>query len=197
MNVTIIGSSDAFARGIATWATAVGHHITIVGPSRAQAEDFVAQIGSGQAAGPREPLRDNVIVVAMPYMCVLDARDSYGQQLDGRIVIDVTTPLDFGYEPVQPDAGSVAEELVSAGNARVVKAFHPRFSIPSVLGRHAADTPEVFLAGDDEDAKRVVKEFFEHGGLRSIDVGPLRSARDLETMGTATVTAPHGHGRSS
>jgi hypothetical protein len=41
----------------------------------------------------------------------------------------------------------------------------------------------VFLAGDDEDAKAQVAALVDAGGMRAIDAGPLRRARQLEHMG--------------
>lgn len=67
---------------------------------------------------------------------------------------------------------------------RVVKAFNPSFA-----GTHVTDEGsgqemrDVFLAGDDVEAKRTVGKLFTKGGLSPIDVGPLRRARELEAVG--------------
>ena len=95
MNITLIGASDMFARGFAAWAVAAGHNVTIVGFNPGQAEQLVNDIHADRAAVPGDPLLDNVISLAMPFNCVLDARDFYGKQLDNKIVIDVTLPIDF------------------------------------------------------------------------------------------------------
>ena len=189
MHITIIGASDRFARGLATWASAAGHDVTMVGFNLGQAESLVRTITRAKAAGPSDPLLDNLIFMAMPYSCVLDARDFYGKQLDNKIVVDVTTPIHLDtFEPIHPEAGSVAQEIAKARpGARVVKAFNPRFAgtlIPDEnLGQ---ETRDVFLAGDDIEAKRVVAQLFKTGGLHPIDVGPLRRARELEAAGFLT-----------
>jgi len=186
LNLTVVGASDFFARGFATWAVGSGHRVSIVGPSLDQAQVFAKGIKAAQAAGPRDPLLDNVIVFAMPYDCVLDARDSYGNQLDGKIVVDVTTPVDFDTsEPLHPEAGSVAEEIANARpGARVVKAFSRRFSAGMPTGRRTEPLSlEVLIASDDVEAKRTASDLFKEGGLRPIDVGPLRRARELEAVG--------------
>lgn len=56
-----------FARGFATWAVGAGHDVTIVGFNRGQAEELVKEIQSGRAAGPGDPLLDDMIFMAMPY----------------------------------------------------------------------------------------------------------------------------------
>lgn len=48
------------------------------------------------------------------------------------------------------------------------------------MADHALD---VFIAGDDEEAKAVVSRLSEDGGLRPIDAGPLKRARELEAAG--------------
>src|SRR5437762_3306077 len=54
-------------------------------------------------------------------------------------------------------------------------------------------------AGDDAEAKEKVASFVEAGGLRPLDVGPLRRARQLEQLGFLHITAqePLGAGFAS
>jgi len=186
MNITIIGASDAFARGLATWASAAGHDVTMVGFNLGQAETLAKTISRARAAGPSEPLLDELIFMAMPYSCVLEARDFYGKQLDDKIVVDVTTPIHLDtFEPIHPEAGEVAQEIAKTRpEARVVKAFNARFAGPLLPDENLSEeTHDVFLAGDDVEAKHVVAQLFRKGGLHPIDVGPLRRARELEAAG--------------
>jgi hypothetical protein len=166
--------------------------VAIVGPSRGQAEAFAKKINAATATGPHDPIVDNVIFLAMPYNCVLDARDFYGRQLDGRIVVDLTTPIDFEtFEPIHPEAGSAAQEITKARpGARVVKAFNPMFVGPWEPEQNSTQqTRDVFLAGDDVEAKHLIAQFFDVGGLRPIDVGPLQRARELEAAGYLSIAA--------
>ena len=57
----------------------------------------------------------------------------------------------------------------------------------------------MLLAGDDADAKETVASFVEAGGLRPLDVGPLRRARQLEQLGFLHMAAqePLGAGFAS
>jgi 8-hydroxy-5-deazaflavin:NADPH oxidoreductase len=50
-------------------------------------------------------------------------------------------------------------------------------------GRVADEPLDVFIAGDDDEAKATVSKLVEDGGLRPIDVGPLKRARELEAAG--------------
>jgi predicted dinucleotide-binding enzyme len=47
---------------------------------------------------------------------------------------------------------------------------------------------DVFIAGDDEDAKATVAKLAQDGGLNPIDAGPLKQARQLEAMGLLHMT---------
>ena len=42
---------------------------------------------------------------------------------------------------------------------------------------------DVLIAADDEDAKATVANLAEDGGMRPVDTGPLRRARELEAAG--------------
>ena len=85
MNITIIGASDAFARGLATWASAAGHDVTMVGFNLGQAETLAKTISRARTAGPSGPLLDKLIFMAMPYSCVIDAREFYSDARMARV----------------------------------------------------------------------------------------------------------------
>jgi len=183
--MTLIGASNMFARGFATWAVAAGHKVTIVGPNRGSAEALAQDVGAKRAAGRGDPLRDDVIFIALPYVCLRDVLESYDGKLDGKVVVDLITPFDLDtIEPIHPEAGSTAQEIALAWpGARVVKAFNPRFAGAPFAAQSADRTRDVLLAADDARAKRIVAQLLEESGLRAIDVGPLRRARELEAFG--------------
>ena len=63
-----------------------------------------------------------------------------------------------------------------------MKAFNTIFQNVLEKGR-----PDVFLAGDDAQAKASVAAFVESLGLRPLDAGGLKMAHWLEGMGLVTV----------
>ena len=65
----------------------------------------------------------------------------------------------------------------------MVKAFNTTFGNTLVPGEVAGQQLDVLIAGDDDSAKRKVAELVRAGGMRPIDVGPLRRARQLEQLG--------------
>ena len=47
---------------------------------------------------------------------------------------------------------------------------------------------DVFIAGDDDEAKATVAQLARDTGLRPIDAGPLKRARELEAAGLLHMT---------
>jgi 8-hydroxy-5-deazaflavin:NADPH oxidoreductase len=100
-------------------------------------------------------------------------------------VVDITNPIDVdAFELLALAAGSAAQEFAAkATGAKVVKAFNTTFAGTLGEGR-AADQPlDVLIASDADDAKEIVSRIVTDAGLRPIDAGPLRRARELEALG--------------
>ena len=202
MDITIIGTGN-MARGIGTRAVAGGHDVTLLGTEQAHAEELAQELdGSVKAGTVGDPIADDVVVLAVWYPVSREVVERYGDQLDGKVVVDITNPLDTdAFEPIVPEAGSGAQEVAAAApNAKVVKAFNTTFAGTLAGGGKVAGQPlDVFIASDDEEAKRTVAQLVEDAGLRVVDAGPLRRARELEALGYLHmgVQEPLGTGFSS
>ena len=61
-----------------------------------------------------------------------------------------------------------------------MKAFNTTFASTLVAGQVNGTPLDVFIAGDDEAARRQVADLVASGGLNPVDVGPLKHARELE-----------------
>ncbi|HMB18496.1 MAG TPA: hypothetical protein VKO41_04190 [Gaiellaceae bacterium] len=101
-------------------------------------------------------------------------------------MVDIANPIDFETMEglvISPETSSAEEtaKLVPSGTP-VVKAFNTVFARVLVKGEVAGQIVDVFIAGDDADANEKVVSLVESGGLRPIDVGPLRRARQLEQL---------------
>jgi NADPH-dependent F420 reductase len=185
MEITIIGTGN-MARGIATRALAGGNTVTLLGTSTEKAQALAGELPGDVSAGQvGDALVGDVVVLAVWYQAVGDVLGRYGDQLDGKVVIDITNPVDpETYAPLTIEAGSVAQEIAaSVPGARVVKAFNTTFAGTLVDGEVAGQSLDVFIAGDDEDAKGAAKQLAADGGLRPIDAGPLALAHHLEALG--------------
>ena len=182
MNVTIFGAGN-MGRGIATRAIAGGHKVTFVdaNPEAAQkaAADLKAETGTFDT-----PLGD-VVVLAVWYGTNLEIAKQLGNKLAGKVVVDIANPLNATYDGLAtaPDSSS-AEDLAKAlvAGAKVVKAFNTTFAGTLIAGSAGGQKLDVFIAGDDADAKAKVAQIVTDGGMRAVDAGPLSRARQIEGM---------------
>jgi 8-hydroxy-5-deazaflavin:NADPH oxidoreductase len=201
MDVTIIGTGN-MARGIATRALAGGHSVTLLGTETGKAQALADELSSGVRAGKvGDPLAGSVVFLAVWYATVDDVLGRYGGQLDGKVVVDITNPIDVdAFEPLKLEAGSAAQEIAAkARGAKVVKAFNTTFAGTLGEGRVAGQPLDVLIASDDEDAKQTVSQIVTDAGLRPIDAGPLARAHELEALGYLhmALQQPLGTGFSS
>ena len=192
MKVTIVGAGN-MGRGIGTRAVAGGHEVEIVDRDPAEAQKLAAELGgSTSALEPGAPFGGEVVVFAVYYPGIKEAVREYAGQLAGKVVVDITNPVDtetWDRLATPPGTSSPEEvqELVPEGTP-VVKAFNTTFAGTLVAGEVAGQKLDVLVAGDDEEAKRKVSQLVSDGGLRPIDVGPLTRAQQLEQLGLLHIT---------
>jgi predicted dinucleotide-binding enzyme len=185
MQVTIIGTGN-MARGIATRAVAGGHTVNLLGTDASKSEALAAELSGDVRAGTvGDDLAGDVVVPAVWYQALDDVLARYGDQLAGKVIVDITNPVDpQSFQPLTIEAGSAAQEIAGkAPEAKIVKAFNTTFAGTLVEGSVGGEPLDVFIASDDDDAKRTVSEFVESVGLRPVDAGPLARARQLEALG--------------
>jgi 8-hydroxy-5-deazaflavin:NADPH oxidoreductase len=192
MNVTIIGAGN-MGRGIGHRLVAGGHSVTIVDRDPEEAEQLAEELRSAaeggatvEAAGPGAELHGEVVIIAVYYPGALETVRELGDRLAGKVVVDISNPLNQTFDGLATPPGTSAAEEVAAtapAGTRVVKAFNTTFSGTLVEGQVAGQPLDVLIAGDDEEAKEAVAQLVRDGGLRAIDVGPLERARHLEGLG--------------
>ena len=187
MHITLIGTGN-MARGLGSRVLAGGHALTVVGKDAQRAEAVAADIGGQGAVGTvvaGDPIEGDVVVLAVYYPDAREAVEQYADQLAGKVVVDITNPVNETFDGlVVPPDGSATDELAGlAPDARFVKAFNTTFAGPLTQGEVAGQTLDVLIAGDDDDAKARVAALARDGGLNPIDVGPQARARELEATG--------------
>ena len=191
MNVTIIGSGN-MGRGIATRAAAGGHSVTFVDSNLETAEKAVADVKASAKNGAKvsaASLGDvqlgDVVVLAVWYGTNIEIAKQLGTKLAGKVVVDIANPLNSTYDGLAtaPDSSS-AEDVAKAiaSGAKVVKAFNTTYAGTLISGQVAGQPLDVFIAGDDADAKAQVAQLVNDGGMRAVDTGNLSRARQIEAM---------------
>lgn len=164
-------------------------------------KDLLSRAGArAELLSPREAAAAaDIVFIATPTgVAVQVAQEA---ELGGKIVVDCTNPLTWNDGPVwsPPPQGSVAAAIAEAlPTARVVKGFNTfgaEIHLDPSLGGTVAD---VFLAGDDAEAKKAVAAVAEAAGFTPVDSGPLRNAAVLENLAILWIhlALREGHGRT-
>lgn len=189
--VGVIGSGTV-GRALAAGFAAHGHEVTIgtrdpAGNEELQAwaaqHDGVA-IGSFAAAAEAS----EIVVLATRGTAVEEAIATAGpQHFAGKVVIDATNPL--APDPATGGLGLAVGHTDSGGeqvqralpDARVVKCFN---TVNNALMADPGFNPRqpMFIAGDDEGAKRTVAELLDDFGWDAFDVGGIEQSRQLESL---------------
>jgi predicted dinucleotide-binding enzyme len=193
-NISIIGSGN-MASAIGALAVKGGNAVEVIGRDQSKAADLASALGNGATAGMwgAAPAGD-IVILAVLFDSAVPVVSQYGDALANKIIVDITNPFNANVTGLAvPDDTSIAHMVAEAApaTAHVVKAFNTLFR--DVL---AAGGPlDVFIAGDDAQAKASVSAFIKSLGLRPQDTGDLSMAHWLEGAGLLSVgLANHGVG---
>jgi predicted dinucleotide-binding enzyme len=186
MKVTIIGTGR-MGHAIGSRALAGGHEIDFIGTHISKARELADEMVGEGSVGASEKVEAEIVVLAVPYTEAPHVVRQHAGQLRGTVIVDPTNPVDFSIvEPLDRDwigAFGSGAELIAAeapDAAAFVKAFNTNFAGPLLVGEVGGQPLDVFVAGDDEEAKRKVMQLIGDGGMRAIDAGRLARARELE-----------------
>ncbi|MER7417356.1 NADPH-dependent F420 reductase [Micromonospora peucetia] len=167
-------------------------HISIIGAGHmGQAISAVATRGDNTVellgkSDTDKPVIGDIVVLAVPYPAVDQVLGQRAGQLDNKIIVDITNPLNFetfDSLAVPADSSAAAEIAAKLPNSRVLKAFNTTFAGTLAEGNVGPLTTAVLIAGDDADAKTTLAGVITAAGLKAIDVGSLKRAREMEALG--------------
>jgi predicted dinucleotide-binding enzyme len=191
MHVGILGTGDV-ARALGRGFIALGHDVRM-GSRQAgneKALGWASGMGPKASAGTFADAASfgELIVLATLGVANESALTMAGpEKCDGKIVIDTTNPLDF--------SGGMPPKLAVGGNdsggervqrllrsAHVVKAFNTVGNAFMFRPDFPGGPPDMFIAGNDDDAKARVSGILKDFGWGVVDVGGIESSRYLEAM---------------
>jgi 8-hydroxy-5-deazaflavin:NADPH oxidoreductase len=191
MNVTIIGAGN-MGKGIGYRMVVGGHSVTVVDQNPEAAENLASELktiarkGASVSVSSLETVQPgDVVVLAVWYGVNKEVVQKLGSRLNGKVVVDIANPLNATFDGLAtPPDSSSAEELakVVPAGVKVVKAFNTTFAGTLLSGSVAGLPLDVFIAGDDAEAKQKVSQLVTDGGMRAIDAGPLHRSRQIEGM---------------
>jgi predicted dinucleotide-binding enzyme len=182
-DITIIGTGN-MAAGIAARAASAGRSIQILSRD-AVAASALASATNASAGTTGKEIEGSIVILATYFDVSKEIASRYGDALNGKTVVDISNPVNTDtFDSLTVPAGSSAAEEIQAiiPGANVVKGFNTVFASTLAAGEVAGQTLDVLLAGDSDEAKAAVASFVNDSGLRAIDVGPLRRARELEAF---------------
>jgi len=191
MNITIIGPGK-MGRAIGARAVTGGHSVTFVGKTPESAKKAAEEVKAYAREGAKVSTANldnvglgDVVVLALWYGSNIEVAKQLGAKLDGKTVVDIANPLNSTYDGLAtaPDSSS-AEDVAEAidSSAKVVKAFNTTYAGTLLEGEVDGQPLDVFIAGDDADAKNKVAQLVKDSGMRPVDTGPLNRARQIEGM---------------
>lgn len=188
MKVGILGSGDV-GKALAKGFKAEGYDVMIAtrNTDSEKAEtlkkDLAVEVGNfAETAAFGE-----LIVLATGWSGTEQALQLAEQQnLEGKVVIDVTNPLKFGDngpELVIGHTNSGGEQVQRwLPKSQVVKAFNIVNNADMYKPSFEQGEPTMLIAGNEDSAKRQVLGILEQFGWEAIDIGDITVARELESL---------------
>jgi predicted dinucleotide-binding enzyme len=181
-SISIIGVGS-MASALAGRALTGGNTVEIIGRDPAKTKALAAALGGATVGAVGTAPAGDIVIVAVPYASAAAVVSEYGDALRGKVIVDITNPItpdSTGF--LTPEGSSGAQEIAKAApaGAHVVKAFNTLpcdvLAASSIEGRPV----DVFIAGDDAQAKDRVSAFIESLGMHPMEAGQLPMARALE-----------------
>jgi len=195
-SISIIGVGN-MARALGARALDGGNTVEIIGRDAAKAAALADALGG--RAGTRAPDTapdGDIVILAVPYANTVPVVRQYGDRLAGKIIVDISNPFAPDFSGLlTPEGSSAAQQIaaVAPAGARVVKGFNTIFAHVLASDPEHRRRLDVFLAGDDAQAKQDVSSLVDSLALRPLDTGPLAMAGRLEQAGLLVMGVAH-HG---
>lgn len=169
-----------------------GNMGTAIGANFVSAGNNVTYIEEGQTVAKL----GDIVVLAVPYAAVDKILASYKEKLAGKVLVDITNPVNFEtFDGLLVPADSSAAAVIQAKvpSAWVVKAFNTTFAATLSNKTVAGKEPTtVLLASDSLEAKNALIKTLTGSGLNIIDAGLLKRARELEALGFLQISLAAG-----
>lgn len=182
----ILGTGRMAVRLAKAFAEA-GRRVVLGSRDLHRSQRIVMQLGFSEiAAGEYDDAarQDAVLPAIFHRDGLLDTLEPLREQLDGKLFIDITNPFNADYSDfIYPWSTSAAEEIQKRfPRARVVGAFKnvwwEVFDKPLFDGKPS----DVFVTGDDVDAKAEFMQLSQGLPFRFLDAGRLVNSRTVERM---------------
>ncbi len=196
MKIAILGGTGEQGPGLALrWALA-GEEVIIGSRQKEKGEKVAAELNQELGQDPGQTLlvgMDNVsaaaaadiVVLTVPYSAHVPTLESVKDQLQGKIFVDVSVPLDpdNARRVIMPAAGSASQEAqeILGENVSVVCALQ-NTSAHLLRDVKAGIDCDVLVCGAPKEARASVIELIKKLNINVVDVGPLEAASLIEPI---------------
>jgi predicted dinucleotide-binding enzyme len=178
MRIAIMGAGNV-GGGLGTAFAAAGHEVVfgVRDPDSDKTRAALDSATGARATSPAEAVAGAEVVCFALRGEAVEETVSQLPPLSGRVVIDAMNR--FSGDPSRSTAQDLADLLPGA---KIAKAFNT-IGFENLTTAKSRRTPAaMFVASDDEDAKRVALGLATEIGFEACDAGPLSNARPLEEM---------------
>ena len=196
MKIGMLGSGDV-GRALGLGFATLGHEVRMGTrePGSEKVRAWQAKAGPNASAGTFAEAAGfgELAVLATAWSGTAAAIQLAGpERLADKVVIDTTNPLDFsgGAPRLALGFDDSAGEQVQRWLARsqVVKAFNIVGNAHMFRPQFPGGPPDMFIAGNNESAKRTVTGILGDFGWPTIDLGGIDAARLLEPLALVWIT---------
>ena len=190
MKIGILGTGDvgkALGKGFIT----LGHEVKMGSRDAAneKALAWAREMGPKASAGTfadAAAFGEIVVLATLGEANESALRSAGPEKFRGKVVIDTTNPLDFSSgmpKLVVPEGGSAGAQVQRLlPDAHVVKAFNTVGNAHMFRPDFPGGPPDMFICGNDEEAKKKVAAILTDFGWGTVDVGGIDASHYLEAM---------------
>lgn len=189
LKIGIIGAGKIGGTLGELWAAA-GHSVFLSSRHPEQLKPLAEKIGTNaQYGSPRQAAAfGEVVLISVPYGALPQIGSDYGQELEGKIVLETGNPFpgrdgDMAVTARAKGTGDASAEFLPG--VRLVRAFNtiPYYDLRSEAHRSGSRVA-VPLAGDDDKALDTAVSLVRDAGFEAVIVGPLSQAEKFD-VGTS------------
>lgn len=193
MKIAILGTGTV-GETLGDKLVALGHEVRM-GSRTANNEKAAAWVAKAGARASQGTFADAAAFAEVVFNCTagtasLEAVKSAGAQaLNGKVLVDVSNPLDFskGFPPTLSvsNTDSLGEQLQRAfPDVKVVKALNTVAATVMVNPAMLSAPTDILISGNDTGAKKQVTQILTEGfgWKRVVDLGDITAARGMEMI---------------
>jgi NADPH-dependent F420 reductase len=183
VNIALVGGTGSFGTALAVRLHAAGYDVVIGSRDAERAQAVGAELGVAGASNDDAVRSADLVILTTKADGAVETARSLRAAIGTTPVLSVAAELSFTKEGVLPtgEATSIAARIQAELDGPVIAGLHSLAA--SNLGGEEAPDEDTLVCGDDLEAKALVLELAAKiTSGKSIDAGPLASARALEGM---------------